>query len=227
MPRIPDIHESVYTKTDPNNVISAKKGALLFRRFDKFFFNPSGNISSAWERLQYKTISYPQHPQGKPINFEYPFEVWEKRSDGHSDQLGYLLPKTDWILYSHQDLFISTPEKRTFHWLFPVPTSSLDPIGTDGSRSYDENFFYAKISGHWVRTPIHIYLEPSVDSGEDVYWHDNLPFIDLPRHLPIPSGSSSGLTGEQSYDRDFFYIKPSVWKRTPLNYLNSPKMTRF
>lgn len=228
MPRIPDINDKFYyTKTDPNNIISAKKGALFFRRFHKFFFNPNGNIQSHWIQLPYRTVILPVPDDDKPIFFEEPFEVWEKKSDGKTDELGYLLPKTDWVPFSHSDLFITNPSARVFNWIFPVPINSVDPIGSNNSRSYDENFFYAKISGSWVRTPIHVYTNPSEDSGEMNYWHDNLPFIDLPRHFPAPSGSSSGLTGEQSYDRDFFYIKPSVWKRTPLNYLDTSKMTRF
>lgn len=227
MPRTPDFNDKfLYTKTDPNNIISAKKGALFFRRFHRFYFNPNGNANSKWELLQYRTVILPVPDDDKPIEYEYPFEVWAKQSDGKTDELGYLLPKTDWKFFSHSDLFVSQLA-RTFNWIFPVPTSSVDPIGVDNSRSYDENFFYAKISGSWVRTPIHTYVNSSVDSGEVPHWYNNLPFVDAPRHTPPPNHNSSGINGEQSYDRDFFYVKPSNWKRTPLNYFDLSKMTVF
>ena len=39
MPRITEYNDKfLYTKTDPNKIIAAKKGALFFRRDNKFFF---------------------------------------------------------------------------------------------------------------------------------------------------------------------------------------------
>lgn len=227
MPRIPDLNDKfIYTRTDPNNIISAPKGALFFRRHHRFYLNPSGNLTSNWTLLPYKTVVIPVPDEDKPIRFEHPYEVWRKRSDGLKDELGYLLPKTDWTFFSYDDVFVSTGH-RNFHWILPPPISSIDPRGSANSRSYDENFFYAKVSGSWLRTPIHTYSTASVDIGEQPYWYTHLPFVDAPRRTPNPNRHDTGFPGDQSYDRDFFYVKPSLWKRTPLDYFDESKMTIF
>ena len=227
MPRILKLDDKfLYTKTDPTNIISAKKGALFFRRGKKFFLNPDGNSDSTWIPLPYRTVVYPVPSLNKPLFFEHQNEIWEKNSNGFYDEFKELLPKTDWKFYSYDDAFISIAPK-TIRWIFPVPTSSSDPIGNDNDRSYDTNFFYAKVSGQWLRTPISIYESASVDSGENAFWYNNLPFVDYPRKLPVPNPSDAGIDGEQSYDRDFFYVKVTVWKRTPLNYFYLSKMTIF
>lgn len=227
MPRIPDLNDKfVYTRTDPNNIISAPKGALFFRRNAQFYLNVSGNLASSWTLLPYKTVIIPVPDEDKPILFEYEFEVWSKNSDGLTDELGYRLPKTDWKFFSHDDIFVSGGQKG-LHWILPPPVSSSDPRGGNNARSYDENFFYAKILGSWVRTPIHTYETASVDIGEVPYWYNNLPFVDTPRRSPAPNRNDSGLSGDQSYDRDFFYVKPSLWKRTPLDYFDMTKMAMF
>lgn len=227
MPRIPDLNDKfIYTRTDPNNIIAAPKGALFFRRNTRFYLNQSGNLASSWTLLPYKTVILPVPDEDKPIIFEYQFEVWRKNSDGLKDELGYLLPKTDWKFFSYDDIFVSA-EQKGLNWILPAPTSSLDPRGGNNARSYDENFFYAKISGSWVRTPIHMYDTSSLDVGEVSYWYNNLPFVDAPRRSPAPNRLDSGFAGDQSYDRDFFYVKPSLWKRTPLDYFDASKMTMF
>ena len=229
MPRIPDFNDKfLYTKTNPNNIIAAKKGALFFRRHHRFYLNLSGNLDSDWILLPYKTVVLPVPDADKPIYFEQQFEVWEKNSDGLNDELGYTLPKTDWTFFSNDDIFISSATKG-LHWIFPVPTSSSDPIGGNNDRSYDENFFYAKLSGSWVRTPITTFIDPTpTDSGEIDYWYNNLPFVDYPRRSPRPTSiNDSGLAGDQSYDYDYFYVNPSKWKRTLLTNFSGSKMTTF
>lgn len=227
MPRITEYNDKfLYTKTDPNKIIAAKKGALFFRRDNKFFLNLDGNFNSNWTLLPFRTVVYPVPDLDKPIRYEHPYEIWEKISDGHKDEYGDLLPKTDWKFYSCDDAFLSNRTK-SFHWIFPPPINSVDPCGENNNRSYDENFFYVKTLGYWVRTPIHIYDVASVNVPETSYWYSNLPFVDYPRRTPPPNGADLGINGDQSYDRDFFYVKPSSWKRTPLNYFDLSKMTRF
>ena len=227
MPRILKLDDKfLYTKTDPTNIIAAKKGALFFRRGNKFFLNPDGNIDSEWIPLPYRTVVYPVPSANKPLFFENQNEIWEKNSDGFYDEFKEILPKTDWKFYSYDDAFFS-PAARILKWIFPPPTNSADPIGNDNSRSYDDNFFYIKLLGTWVRTPLHDYSVSSIDAGENPYWYANVPFVDYPRRTPPPNTSDTGMIGEQSYDRDFFYVKTSKWKRTPLNYFDASKMTTF
>ena len=227
MPRIPDLNDKfIYTRTDPNSIIAAPKGALFFRRNTQFYLNLSGNFASKWSLLPYKTVIILVLDEDKPIRYEHSCEVWIKSSNGLKDELGYLLPKTDWKLFSYDDIFVASGQKN-LHWIMPPPASSTDPRGSDNSRSYDENFFYAKISGSWARTPIHLYDTASLDVGEVPYWYSNLPFVDAPRRAPAPNRHDSNIPGDQSYDRDFFYINPSMWKRTPLDYFDASKMTNF
>lgn len=228
MPRISEFNDKfLYTRTDPNNIVAAPKGALFFRRGENFYFCPSGNLNSHWERLLYRTVVTPVPDDDKPIYYEHPYELWEKKSAGFKNDQRELLPKTDWKLLSYEDVFI-TRGAKALHWIFPPPVNTVDPRGTNDSRSYDENFFYAKLANRWTRTPITVYTDPMSDPGEVSYWYNNLPFTDIPRVVPMPHHTSSaGSPGDQTYDTDFFYVKPSMWKRVLLTYFTPSKMTEF
>lgn len=123
---------------------------------------------------------------------------------------------------------VSFSTLRVFSWVFPAPTNSNDPLGVDNDRSYDENFFYAKINGQWLRTPlVNFSINVSTNTDENEFWYDNLPFVDRPR-VPIPSTPlDPGLVGAQTFDDDFFYVKDIIWKRTLLINFISNKMTVF
>jgi hypothetical protein len=81
----------------------------------------------------------------------------------------------------------------------------------DGNRSYDTNYFYAKIGGKWYRTPVTTWT--FVDGPlppDDLNLTSNLPFVDLPRAgLGICPNRYKVLlvAGDQTYDKIFFYIK--------------------
>ena len=219
----------LYTKTSPENILAAPKGAWFFRDGNDFYLNLSGNIDGDWIQLPYRAVIIPFPRLGKEILFEQPMELWFKTSDGFVDQYNVLHPKVGWTFYAYNvDVFLSKAS-RIFSWIFPPPTSTSDPTGSNGNRSFDENFFYAKESGSWYRTPIATFSEPTAtDPGEINYWYQNLPFVDAPRKAPRPiSVGDSGLYGEQSYDYDYFYIHPSVWKRAQLIKFSSNKMTVF
>lgn len=117
---------------------------------------------------------------------------------------------------------------RTFSWIFPAPNGSYDQLGNNNDRSYDENFFYVKIDDEWLRTPlVNFTVNVSSNSGEDLYWYNNLPFVDRPRVGLPKCPTDPGLVGAQTFDDDYFYIKDDVWKRVLLiNFLPS-KMTTF
>jgi hypothetical protein len=220
----------VYTDTNPENIIVAKKNALFYRDGQQFYVNHSGVITGKWEKLPYKTVIIPAPPKSKIIKYKKDRELWVKKTDGYYNEYKELMPKTGWTFLSNQNVFVGANIKN-LNWTFPVPTSSNDPIGNNNSRSYDENFFYAKISGKWVRTPITIFDYSGNPSPDNSNLSDFLPFVAVPRFQPVPSTSYAGdsaLAGEQTYDADFFYIKPSIWKRSVLNfYYNTDKMTRF
>lgn len=220
----------VYTNTNPENIIVAKKNALFYRKGNEFYVNHDGVINGKWQKLPYKTVIIPPPPLTKLIKYKQPQELWIKTSDGFFNEFKELLPKTGWKFLNNQNIFVSANIKN-LNWIFPVPTSSNDPIGNNNSRSYDENYFYAKISGIWVRTPITIFNYAGNSSPDNPNLSNFLPFVASPRFLPVPSTSAtidSAITGEQTYDADFFYIKPSIWKRSVLNiYYNTNKMTRF
>lgn len=220
----------VYTNTNPENIIVAKKNALFYRKGNEFYVNHDGVINGKWQKLPYKTVIIPPPPLTKLIKYKQPQELWIKTSDGFFNEFKELLPKTGWKFLNNQNIFVSANIKN-LNWIFPVPTSSNDPIGNNNSRSYDENYFYAKISGIWVRTPITIFNYAGNSSPDNPNLSNFLPFVASPRFLPVPSTSvtiDSAITGEQTYDADFFYIKPSIWKRSVLNiYYNTNKMTRF
>lgn len=220
----------VYVNTSPEKIVSAKKGALFFRKGTAFYFNASGAIDGKWEPLKYRTVVLPAPSEDALITYENQSELWLKNSDGFLDEYRRLLPKTDWkFLVYNTDVF-SQIASFQLHWTFPPPTGSSDAIGMDGDRSYDENYFYAKYSGSWYRTPIAIF---DADAGSlgDSWWESHLPFVDFPPINPPPSTSSatSGFVGQQSYDDSWFYIKPKSkkWKRCSLKIFDPSKMTTF
>jgi hypothetical protein len=221
----------VYTKTNPENIIAGIKDSLFFRYNNTFYYNEEGVLDASWEVLPYRTVIIPFPPLTKEIIYEYPYELWIKTTDGYIDQYGDLLPKTGWKFLGNINVFLDA-NPRSLRWIFPPPVSSTDPIGTDRSRSYDENFFYVKLGAFWHRTPIALFISPSDEGPDRPDLSANLPFVDAPRRLPVPSNPESDLStvevGDQTYDKDFFYIRVSKWKRSNLTtYYNNNKMTRF
>ena len=234
--RLDDFNKKfIYTDTNPENIIVAKKNAMFFRSGHEFYVNYSGVVNGKWEKLLYKTVIIPHPPKSKLIKYKKEQELWIKTTDGFFDEFEDLLPKTGWKFLSNQNIFAVVPTVavsiKDLNWIFPVPVSSNDTIGNNNSRSYDENYFYAKISGEWVRTPITIFEYSGNSSSDDLNLSNFLPFVAPPRFQPVPAISATtddAVTGDQTYDADFFYIKPSVSKRSILNvYYNSNKMTRF
>lgn len=220
----------IYTDTNPEGIVSAKKNSLFFRKGTEFFVNYSGNLDGKWEKLPYTTVIIPPPSSTKLIIYKEPQELWIKAIDGYYNEFNELMPKTGWKFISYQDIFANA-NPRTLKWIFPVPTSTYDPIGNSNSRSYDENYFYAKINGFWYRTPLTTFTSTETEGSDRIDLSNNLPFVDYPRHRPVPSNPNSESTlinGEQSYDKDYFYVKVSKWKRTRLNiYYNTNKMARF
>jgi hypothetical protein len=220
----------IYTKTNPEDIIAAKKNALFFRKGKEFYFNADGNISGKWEKLPYRTVIIPPPTLTKLIEYEQPYEVWLKTTDGPYDEFNVLLPKKGWQFLAYKDVFAIIQQGKKVNWIFPPPVNTDDPVGNNNSRSYDENYFYAKISGKWYRTPITVFDVAGLPSTDTPYWTTNLPFVDGPRYLPVPNTSifPGSLYGDQSYDLEFFYIKVSKWKRSRLfMYYNTGKMARF
>ena len=208
----------VYTNTNPENIISGRKNALFSREGNNFFFNAGGNASGTWTKLPYRTVIIPPPPLTKLIEYEHASEMWLKTTDGFYDRYNKLMPKTGWQFLSYTDATAEFVTDKVVRWTFPVPTNSNDAVGVENSRSYDENYFYAKVGGKWLRAPITLFTEAGASTADNPYWNVNLPFVDDPRYLPVPPNSSypANLTGDQSYDLDFFYIKASQWKRSPL-----------
>lgn len=232
-PRLDEFNKKfVYTDTNPENIIPAKKDAYFYRKGNEFYVNHSGDLAGKWEKLVYKTVIIPPPPLTKLIKYKQPQELWKKTTDGFYDEFKALLPKTGWQFLSYKDIFAQGNPRR-LNWIFPVPTSSNDPVGNNNSRSYDENYFYAKLSGKWYRTPITIWNEiPTGGEGPDrTELTNNLPFVDYPRFKPLPSNPdnlNNAEIGEQTYDTEYFYIRVSKWKRTHLNiYYNTNKMAVF
>lgn len=222
----------LYTGTNPEGIISAKKDALFFRRGKEFYVNYTGVLDGKWVKLANKTVIIPAPAANKPIIYKQPYELWVKTTNGFLDEFNDLKPKTGWKFLSYKDVFIGA-NPRLLSWIFPVPTSSNDAAGTNNSRSYDENYFYAKLSGKWCRTPITIFTANNAAAGADnSNLTTNLPFVDAPRYIPVPSNSNAELAGSiagvQTYDEEYFYIRVSRWKRTRLNiYYDTNKMTKF
>lgn len=231
--RLDDFNKKfVYTETNPEGIIAAKKGAFFYRRETDFYINKTGNIQSGqWEKLNYKTVIIPPPPASKIIKYKKPHEIWLKTTDGLLNEFEQLMPKTGWKLFAYKDAF-AMQLRIKLNWLFPPPTSSTDPIGVNGNRSYDKNFFYAKIGGKWYRTPLTTYTFTSQFVADDPNLTTNLPFVDLPRAglSSVSYDPNCSLDGDQTYDKDFFYIKinRATWKRARLNIFKIPyKMTLF
>jgi hypothetical protein len=231
--RLDDFNKKfVYTKTNPEGIIAAKKNALFYRIGNDFYLNPDGFLEKPWQKLPYKTVIIPPPPSSKRIEYEKPNELWIKTTDGFFDEFNNLMPKSGWKFYSYKKVNLDLIPKK-LNWLFPPPKSTNDPVGVNGNRSYDNFFFYAKILGKWYRTPLANFTFPSVASGDRPELTANLPFVDLPRAaLTIYNSSIRGCSneGDQTYDRDFFYIRvnSNTWKRARLSIFNSPhKMSRF
>lgn len=222
----------IYTNTNPENIVAAKKNAYFFRRGKDFYVNHEGNLDAAWEKLPYRTVIIPPPPLTKLIQYKTPTELWIKKTDGYYNEYEQLLPKTGWKLVSTSvDVFARTSPKRKYNWIFPPPSSSDDPMGSNGNRSYDKNYFYAKIDGRWYRTPITVYTYVD-EAGPDVpSYSTSLPFVDAPRYLPVPPTPDyypQGDEGLQSYDKSFFYIHTDLWKRANLLFVSGVhKMTEF
>lgn len=221
----------VYVDTNPENIVAAKKNALFFRQNEKFYVNHDGVMDGKWQQLNYRTVIIPPPPPNKLIRYRKEYELWIKTTDGFYDEYKKLKPKTGWKFVGNQNVFLSAAIKK-LNWIFPVPANSNDPIGNDNSRSYDENYFYAKISGKWYRTPITKYVYLPAFGPDNSNITNQLPFMDPPRFNPLPPNSNyspqGGNAGDQSHDSEFFYIKTSMWKRSPLNiYYNVNKMARF
>jgi len=227
----PGIISTIYTDTNPENIIPAKKGALFFRREKNFYVNHSGNLNGQWLQLPYLTVILPRPDPRKLIIYEHKYMVFEKTTDGYLDEFKEIMPKTGWKFYSYEDVFAAAPP-RDFGWYPNIssPSSSYDPIGVDGARHYDENFYYYKTGSLWYRTPIARFSSPGVDIGEQPNRYSNSPFVVIPRFLPVPQTTNTtddARVGDQTYDRDFFYIKPSKWKRSPLETYDASTMTMF
>ena len=227
--RVPDINNSLYTDTNPENIVSAKRGAWFFRKNKFFYVNHSGDIKGKWIQLPYPTVILPRPNPRKIIMYEYPTMLWQKTTDGYLNEFREVLPKTGWKFYSYDDAFLPL-FPRAFNWLPAEPSSSYDTVGADRSRHYDENFYYFKTSSIWYRTPISVFTTPGVDTGEQPLLYSGPPYVVSPRYLPVPSSSyshDSAISGDQTYDRDYFYIKPSRWKRSSLGIYESVTMTMF
>ncbi len=214
-----------YTETNPNNIIPAKKGALFARVGHDFYLFSSNK----WNKLTYRTVILPRPNANDLINYEREYEVWGKEKDGLPDKDSVFSDKLGWVFYGYKKPFSDEVVTKIFDWFFPVPTSSNDSVGAENDKSYDDDFYYLKTGSYWYRTPISVFDEPGTYGPEQIDLYNNPPFIDPPRFLPIPPNSSysGGRVGEQTHDADFYYTKPSVWKRCPLVIFDNVTMTRF
>lgn len=219
----------LYTGTNPENIISAKKGSWFFRYNKDFYLNSTGDWNDSWEKLPYRTVILPAVDEDWIVQYEQPYELWFKEIDGFKDEHRELLPKTGWKLFGYINVFVEAARKG-FNWITPPPSSSYDSIGKNGNRSYDENFYYFKDQTTWYRTPITIFDYTATDSGEHTGSYYNLPYVVPPRFLPVPHNSNDQLqaqNGNESYDDEFYYIKPSKWKRSTMIIFTPSKMTLF
>ena len=71
--RLDDFNKKfVYTKTNPEGIIAAKKNALFYRIGNDFYLNPDGFLEKPWQKLPYKTVIIPPPPSSKRIEYEKP-----------------------------------------------------------------------------------------------------------------------------------------------------------
>ena len=219
----------LYTETNPENIISAKKGSWFFRIGGDFYLNTSGDWNDEWEKLPYRTVILPAVDADWVVKFEHPYELWFKEIDGFRDEHRQLLPKTGWKFFGYLNVFANV-EAETSPWT-AVPTSSYDPTGFERSRAYDENFYYYKTQEIWYRTPITLFTYKSSDSGNRQEMYNELPFVQAPRYLPVPSNStdqSGAPYGKETYDDEFYYVKPSTkWKRCTILVFDPSKLAIF
>ena len=95
----------VYIGTNPENIISANKGALFFRDNTTFFLNSSGNAKGQWVKLPYRTVVSPPPPKNVPIKYKNPTELWIKTTDGYLDALGIFSRKQGGN-FSHTKMYL-------------------------------------------------------------------------------------------------------------------------
>lgn len=232
--RVDDFNKKfVYTETNPEGIIAAKKGAFFYRRDNDFYINLDGNLETGnWEKLNYRTVIIPPPPLTKLIKYKRPHEIWLKTTDGFYNDLEQLMPKTGWKIFAYKDAF-AIQIQNTVRWVFPPPKTSYDAFGTNGEKSYDENYLYVKFSGLWYRVPLAIYTfigsRRDTDNPTLVL---NPPFSDNRAGYPgITSYDlACSMLGDQTYDNDFFYVRVNskTWKRTTLNVFQiAYKMTIF
>lgn len=231
--RLDDFNKKfVYTETNPEGIIAAKKGAFFYRRETDFYINREGNIQNGeWEKLNYKTVIIPPPPASKTIKYKKPHEIWLKTTDGFLNEFEQLMPKTGWQIFAYKDAF-AMQLRISLNWIFPPPKSSNDPVGVNGNRSYDNNYFYAKYNNKWYRTPLTTYTFTSEFVADIPALTTNLPFVDLPRAglSYVSYDPNCSREGDQTYDKDFFYVKVNrvTWKRARLNIFKIPyKMAVF
>lgn len=230
--RVDSTNPALYMDTNPEGVVSAKKGAFFYRRDTEFYLNVEGNLETGnWEKLQYRTVIIPPPAASRPLVYKRPHEIWIKTTDGFYNDLNQLMPKTGWKIFSYKDAF-AIQIQHTLHWIFPRPGYSLDSMGVNGDKSYDNDFLYIKFSGKWYRTPLSVYTFIGDKSPENPTLYSNPPYSDQRAGFP---GANSyilacSMVGDQSYDNDFFYVRVNVkvWKRTNLNIFEiGYKMTVF
>ena len=108
--RLDDFNKKfIYTDTNPENIIVAKKNAMFFRSGNEFYVNHSGVVNGKWEKLLYKTVIIPHPPKSKLIKYKKAQELWVKTTDGFFDEFEDLLPKTGWKFLSNQNIFAVVP----------------------------------------------------------------------------------------------------------------------
>lgn len=218
--RTNDINRDVYTDTNPEGIVSANKGAFFYRRNNEFYLNNEGNLETGnWVKLNLRTVIIPPPPLTKLIKYRKPHEIWVKTTDGFYNDLGQLMPKTGWKIFAYKDAF-AVQIQNTVRWTLPPPVASNDPKGSNGEKSYDNDYLYIKFSGLWYRTPIAVYTFIGPRSPDNPTLSSNPPYADTRAGFPgITSYDlACSIVGDQTYDNDFFYIRVNkVWKRTNLN----------
>lgn len=230
--RTNDVNRDIYTETNPEGIIAAKKGAFFYRRNNEFYLNEEGNLETGnWRKLELRTVVIPPPPLTKLIQYRRPHEIWIKTTDGFFNDYEQLMPKTGWKIFSYKDAF-AIQIQNTLNWVFPAPAASYDPRGSNSDKSYDSDYLYVKFSGVWYRTPLSIYTFVGSRSPENPTLYTNPPFAD--KRAGFPGDNSyilaCSMEGDQTYDNDFFYVRVNkkTWKRTNLNIFEiGYKMTVF